>query len=132
VFLGDLVQRTRTLEGSVVEGDVEAAIGRKNEVDGGSDICIAGNIGPKECRAAAALLDLGDDFSSFFFAASGKDDLCTSLGESEGCGLADAGRAPGYQSDFVFVGVSFHGDREWAFCEEKIIFGPAARLSRRS
>jgi hypothetical protein len=91
----------------VVKGDIETTVGCQDAITSCPDIGILGEIGFEEGRGTAALLDLGDNFGSFLFAAAGQDDLGASVSESEGRRLTNAGRSAGYQSNFVFIGLGF-------------------------
>jgi hypothetical protein len=75
LFLGDLIQRSTSFDTGVVKGDIQTIVGCQDEINSCPDIGILGEIGFEEGRGTAALLDLGDDFDSFFFAAAGQDDL---------------------------------------------------------
>jgi hypothetical protein len=108
LFLGDLIQRGTTFDTGIVKGDIETTVGCQDKINSCPDIGIVGKIGPEEGRGTTMLLDLGDDFASFFFAPAGQDDLGASVSESEGRCLADARRSSGYQSNFVFVGIGSH------------------------
>jgi len=95
LFLGDLIQRGSSFDTGVVKGDIETTVGCQDEINSCPDIGILGEIGFEEGRGTTTLLDLGDDFGSFFFAPAGQDDLGASVSESDGRRLANAGRSAG-------------------------------------
>jgi hypothetical protein len=68
LFLGGFIQRGSSFDTGVVKGDIETIVGCQDEINSCPDIGILGEIRFEEGRGTTALLDLGDDFGSFFFA----------------------------------------------------------------
>jgi hypothetical protein len=67
LFLGDLLQRGTSFDTGIVKGDIETTVGCQDEINSCPDIGILGEISFEEGRGTTTLLDLGDDFGSFFF-----------------------------------------------------------------
>jgi hypothetical protein len=98
---GGLIQRAFPFNASTVKGNVETAKLADREIDHRFDISIFRDIRTDERRIAAEFLNFIDNLRTFFLAAAGQNDLCTSAREFGRRSLADTGSSSGYERNFA-------------------------------
>src|SRR5207244_9444160 len=98
---GGLIQWAYPLNAGVVKDDVEPAEFVDRKIDHPLHVRVFRHVGADERRLTAEFFNFSDDLRSFFFAATGQNDLRTSANELDRSGFTNTGRSSGYERNFA-------------------------------
>ena len=98
---GGLIQWPHPLNAGVVKSDIEPAEFVDRKIDHPFHVRISRDVRADESCVTAKFFNFSDDLCTFFFAAAGEDDLCTSASEFDCGGLANTGCSSGYERNFA-------------------------------
>jgi hypothetical protein len=98
---GSLIERAFPFNAGVVKRDVEAAEFIECEIDHRFHVGIFGDVSADERCVAAEFLNFGHDLRTFFFAATGQNELRAGARKLDRCCFADAGSSSGHECNFA-------------------------------